>query len=97
MGSNSGPQREYIVHYLHIATADAFIWSRDIVSEAIKLVPDNTLEDVLEWRSNVEYLLENPKTFRKEDRSTLSTIKIYDSRENCSEFEKNSTKVSLRT
>ena len=51
-------------------------------------MPDNTLEDVLEWRSNVEYLLENPKTFRKEDRSTLSTIKIYDSSENCSEFEK---------
>ena len=67
LASNNGPQRKYIVHYLHVATAAAFNWSRDTISEAIKLVPDDTFEDVLEWRSNAEYLLNNPKTFRKKE------------------------------
>lgn len=67
LASNKGPQREYIVHYLHVATAEAFNWSRDAIVEAIKLVPDDTFEDVLEWRIKAKYLLNNPKTYREDE------------------------------
>ena len=65
LASNNGPQREYIVHCLYVATAEAFNWCRDTIGEAINLVPEDTHEDVLEWRSNAEYLLTNPKTYRE--------------------------------
>ncbi len=64
LANNDGPQRYSIVHYLHVATADAFRHMRNTIKEAIELVPDDAFEDVLEWRSNAEYLLENPKTFQ---------------------------------
>ena len=64
LANNDGPQRESIVHYLHVATTDSFNMMRDTIKEAIELVPDDAFEDVLEWRSKAEYLLENPKTFQ---------------------------------
>lgn len=67
LANNDGPQRESIVHYLHVATSDSFNVMRGTIREAIDLVPDDAFEDVLEWRSKAEYLLENPGTYREKE------------------------------
>ena len=67
LANNDGPQRESIVHYLHVATANSFDAMRDSIREAIDLVPDDAFEDVLKWRSKAEFLLENPRTYREKE------------------------------
>lgn len=42
LANNEGPQREYIVHYLHVSTAVAFSSDRSQITEGIKLVPGDT-------------------------------------------------------
>jgi len=65
LAHGKGPQREYIVHFLHVATASAFNHDRDMIKKGISLVPHNTNKHLLDWRRKAEYLLENPKTFNQ--------------------------------
>ncbi len=67
LASNDGPQRKYIVHYLHVSTANAFNDDRDKISEGLELVPGNTFSDLLEWRERTKFLLENPTSFRENE------------------------------
>ena len=49
LAQGKGPQRKYIVHFLHVATADAFNHQRHIIQEGIDLVPHNTHKELLAW------------------------------------------------
>jgi len=66
LAHGKGPQREYIVQFLHVATANAFDHDRDMIEKGISLVPHNTNKHLLDWRRKAEYLLVNPRTFNKE-------------------------------
>ena len=64
---NDGPQREFIIHYLHVATANAFYHDRDRIHEGIGLVRDEASTELLEWKRKAMFLLESPKSFREKD------------------------------
>jgi len=67
LANNDGPQREVIVHYLHVATANAFHHDRGRISEGIRLVHDSAFSDLLDWKRKALFLLETPKSFRKSE------------------------------
>jgi len=67
LANNDGPQREDIVHYLHVSTANAFNHDRDRILEGIKLVPDTAFSDLLDWKRKVLILLGTPNSFKESE------------------------------
>ena len=67
LANYDGPKREDIIHYLHVSTANAFNHDRNQIIEGIKLVPDSAFPDLLDWKKNALFLLENPHSFREKE------------------------------
>ena len=61
------PEREFMVHCLHVSTAEAFNRARETILEAVEIARECPFEDVQEWRRNAVNLVENPKSYNEDD------------------------------
>jgi len=65
LASIDSPQRENIVHYLHVSTANAFYNDQKQILDAVRLVPDDGFTDLLAWKKKALLLLDTPSSFRE--------------------------------
>lgn len=67
LANNEGPQRDYIIHYLYVATASAFNHDRNVITEALSMVPQDAQTEVLHWQEKAAFLLDNPSSYKHKE------------------------------